>query len=71
MNCTFCRTDESKCLLLIKQDDIQICEHCVMTCVQIVTEHVNKKTEALGNAIEHFSRVRDEVRETHNDKGRE
>ncbi len=62
MKCSFCGTDEAKCLLLIKHDDTQICEHCVMTCVQIMNEYVSKKAEALGTAIESFTRIRDEVR---------
>lgn len=59
MKCSFCGVDEQKALVLIKHDDTQICEHCVMTCVQIVNEQIIKKTEALGTVIEHFTRARE------------
>lgn len=39
LHCSFCFKPQLDCRLLIKSDDVQICEVCVALCVEIALKH--------------------------------
>lgn len=45
--CNFCDTENDKVLLMIKYKEVHICNRCVLACMEIVMERM----ERVGNTM--------------------